>query len=380
MLETIRQHDTIARIDIARDTGFSPATVTAITAELMTLGMIEPTESGTLTSDQKRGRPRSALKLRADAFIVAGVKVGSQIITVVLSDFVGNAIGHYDHPLSASPQSADLLCQDVSEALSQATSQFDLTLEDIAGAALGLAGYVDGKVGFVHWSSSLTERSVDMQSELARVVSCPVFIENDVNLVAKAEQLFGLGKTHQSFLVVTIEHGIGLGIVINGALHRGARGCGAELGHVKMVPNGALCQCGQKGCLEAYAGEYALVARANHGSTYDIPDFEEFQDAIAQNEPSAINALVQAQEYFAIGLANLVNLFDPERIIVASKVGASHPLCQPKVLEQINEMVVQVDKPMPEIVIHGWGDLMWAHGAAAHALEEVAALKLRERE
>ena len=93
---------------------------------------------------------------------------------------------------------------------------------------------------FVHWSSSITERNIDFSHLLSNELPCPAFVDNDANLVAKAEQLFGLGKGLKNFLVVTIEHGVGLGIVLDGKLYRGERGCGAEFGHTKVQLDGAL--------------------------------------------------------------------------------------------------------------------------------------------
>ena len=373
VLDMIRHHAPIARIDISRATGLSPATVTAITADLAHAGMIQPADATAPATDPKRGRPRATLKLCPQAATVAGLKVGTDAISVMLTDFEGTQIGQYTHNLPQPQLTPLALCDQISAAVRDACAQHGKDARDLAGAMVGLAGYVDGNSGFVHWSSSLTERSVDLHALLEQTAPCPVFIENDVNLVAKAEHLFGLGKHLDSFLVVTVEHGIGLGIVIDGALHRGARGCGAELGHTKVTAKGPKCQCGQVGCLEAYAGEYALVSRANalHDKTA-YSEFTEFCTAL-DTDQHAQTALFEAQQFFAMGLANLVNLFDPQEIIIASKIGEQHPLCAPAVLAAVEEMVVQVDHPMPKIRLHGWGDLMWAHGAAAQALEEVSA-------
>ena len=378
VLDAIRLREPIARIDIASATGMSPATVTAITAELLEAGMIAPENDEHKSGDGKRGRPRARLRLHPSAATVAGVKVGAHSITVLLTDFTGTDIGHSEHQLAHRQNGPEVLCEEIVTALRSACEAHSIPEASLAGAVIGIAGYIDGATGFVHWSSSLDERGIDFAGLLQSHTPYPVFIENDVNLVAKAEHLFGLGKELNSFLVATVEHGIGLGIVLDGVLHRGARGCGAEFGHTKITPGGPQCQCGQRGCLEAYAGEYAIVRRANEiagESAFD--SFVGVVQAARQNNKAARVAIGEAQESFAMGLANLVNLFDPEEIIIASQIGADHPLCASSVLDQVRRMVVQVDTPMPQLRVHGWDDLMWARGAAAQALEEIAILKLK---
>ena len=378
VLDAIRLHGPIARIDIAQITGMSPATVTAVTSELLAAQMIRPEDQSEKPDSMKRGRPRARLVLNPASATVAGMKVGAQSVTVMLTDFTGAVIGHAEHPLPQRQYSPEGLRSEVMDALQAACQRNALPVSALSAVVIGLAGYVDGATGFVHWSSSLTDRSVGFAADLQAVMPCPVFIENDVNLVAKAEHLFGLGRGLDSFLVATVEHGIGLGIVLNGALHRGARGCGAEFGHTKITPDGPLCQCGQTGCLEAYAGEYAVVTAANRAADHDaFVDFDAVVSAAQQGDKAAAGAVAMAQRSFAMGLANLINLFDPQEIIVASQIGAAHPLCAPEVFAQVRAMVAQLDAPTPQLRAHGWDDLMWARGAAAQALEEVAALRTR---
>ena len=352
VLDAIRSAGQIARIDISHQTGLSPATVTTVTAELLQAGLIAPILAEDRPAGQKRGRPREALRLRGDARLIAGLKVSTQAITVLLVDFAGVEIGHLEYPLAQPRFTPPALCRQIIAAVAATCTAHGRDIAEMSAISIGLAGQIDGHKGFVHWSSALTERNVDLAGLLAKSAPCPVFIENDANLVAKAEQLFGEGRGVRDFLVVTAEHGLGMGMVIDGQLYRGARGCGGEFGHTKVVPDGALCQCGQKGCLEAYVGAYALD----------------------RADPAG---LAQAERLFAMGLANLVNIFDPSLLIVASPNGAAHPLCADHVLDAVGQFVVSVDMPMPHICVHGWGDLMWAKGACASGIEEVAALSLR---
>lgn len=383
VLDTIRHAGQIARIDISRATGFSPATVTAITAELLNAGLIEETVPTGKPADKpvtvRRGRPRVTLKLRGASQRIAGLKVAQAALTVMILDFEGNEIADHVHEMPALRFSAPDLAGQIGAALDGACARAGINPGDLTGIGIGLPGQVDVDQSFVHWSSSLRERNVDLGALVAAKMPCPVFLDNDANLVAKAEQLFGEGRNRDTFLVVTLEHGVGLGVVLGGQLFRGARGCGAEFGHAKVQLDGALCQCGQRGCLEAYVGNYALLREYNNTSGEAmLGDVTQLFEAARAGDALARTVLDRAGRVFAIGLANLINIFDPQMIIVAGPNATNHPICDAAVLEQVARLVVQVDAPDPAIRVRGWDHRMWAKGAAAYAMEQVAALSVRD--
>ena len=251
-------------------------------------------------------------------------------------------------------------------------------LHDIAGFGLGIAGIVDAPKGFVHWSPSLTDRNVDLGKDLQKALGIPVFVDNDANLVAMAEKSFGLGQGHKDFIVVTIESGVGMGIVIGGEIYRGTRGSGAEFGHTKVQMDGALCRCGQRGCFEAYVADYALKREASIAggdmAGWEVDDIL----AAARGGHGMATAIVErAGRMFAMGLANIVNIFDPELIILAGEQMQSSHLYAEEVIDAMRKLIVQIDKAPPEVVVHKWGNKMWARGAAAYALEKVSEIALQ---
>ncbi|TFL16110.1 ROK family transcriptional regulator [Jannaschia formosa] len=378
VLAAIRRAGAIARVDIARETGISAATVTALTAELLAEGLIERIEPEGRAGAMRRGRPREALKVRGAARLMAGAKVSHRVITVLLVDFEGAEIGAHEVRRSEIASTPEALADAIVAATAAACAAHGRALSELSGLCVGLAGHVDGGRGHVHWSSALDRRSVDFAPVLATRAPCPVFLENDANLVAKAEQLFGRGRGVADFLVVTIQHGIGLGLVVDGRLHRGARGCSGEFGHTKVTAGGALCQCGQRGCLEAYAGGYGLSARAAEAGLPGL-DLDGVSAAEAAGDPTVCRILSEARGYFATGLANLVTVFDPELVILAVETEGTHPLCTPEVLEEVRRLSLSVDAPPTEIIVHAWGDRMWAEGAAAYAIERVEALAVERR-
>ena len=198
-----------------------------------------------------------------------------------------------------------------------------------------------------------------------------------------AELYFGHGREVSDFLVVTIESGVGLGIVLGNEIYRGARGCGAEFGHTKIQLDGALCRCGQRGCLEAYVADYALLREAGHEDAFATWGAQDHRmktliDAALSGNARAADIVDRAGRIFALGLANLVNIFDPQLIILSGERMQFDYLYAEQVMEAMRDSIIQVDMPPPEVVIHRWGNHMWAKGAAAYAIDRVAEIALRD--
>lgn len=379
----IRRAGRIARVDLARRTGISPATVSAITAELIEAGLIEETAPGPAgEGDVRRGRPRVDLKVRGAARLVAGIKLSHESLTVALCDFEGQLVGDGHLALTRSCHEVEALIPLLSRAVADTTGDAGLSAGDLAGIGLGLAGTVDAARGTVHWSPNIAERNIDLRARLTAALGLPVFVDNDTNSVAMAELHFGHGRGVANFVVLTIESGVGMGLVIDHELYRGARGCGGEIGHSKVQLDGALCRCGQRGCLEAYVADYALLRDAE--TVMDLPEagtqrrLQALIDAAEAGKAPARRILERAGRMLALGIANIVNIFDPELVILSGERMQFDTVFAGGALDSYRGAIVQVDAAPPGIVIHKWGDLMWARGAAAYAVEGVADIALRE--
>ncbi|MEM8571430.1 MAG: ROK family transcriptional regulator [Pseudomonadota bacterium] len=379
VLNCIRGAGEASRTDIAAALSLSPATVTSVTSGLMSGSLIEEVASQEMGEPTRRGRPRVALRLTKGLHHVAGIKIARKSVSAQILDFDGTVVAKGEFPLARFQMDPADLVATVSASVAETCRDIFGGIGALAGISIGLAGQVNANTRFVHWSSSLTRRNVDLGSLLDAELPCPSFVENDANLVAKAEHLFGEARGLTNFLVVTVEYGLGLGIVLEGKLHRGERGCGAEFGHTKIMLDGAMCQCGQAGCLEAYIGSYAL--RRDAAGFLDNTETATALDVIqaatdGNQEAQAI--LDRAGRVFALGLANLINLFDPEMVILSGAPDRIAHLHTDAVLAQIGENVLSIDAPQPAIRVHPWGDEMWARGAAALGIEKVSALKVRE--
>ena len=378
VFDRVRAAGLIARVQLAKELSISPASVTTLTSELIERGFLEEVQAPR-EADTGRGRPAVALGVRAAAHYVAGIKLSDREHTAVVVDFAGNLIAGE----AIARQPGAMALNDILDAtqmlLERVCAKAKLPRAALSAVGLGVPGFVDRPTGMVHWSPVLTERHVPLAAATSRRLGLPVHVDNDANLVTLAELWFGAGRRLADFAVVTIEHGVGMGFVINHRIYRGSRGMGMELGHTKVQLDGALCRCGQRGCLEAYVADYALVREAQtalnlpHRETQSVGALLEslFDHAKAGNAAARV-IFHRAGRYLALGLSNVVNLFDPELIILSGERMRYDYLYAEESLAEMRSMMLDTGRPAPRIETHAWGDLLWAHGAAALALHEVS--------
>lgn len=377
IFERVRAAGTMPRVQVAKELNVSPATVTTITSELIDAGLLHEV-TAQREAEVVRGRPAVALGVRPDAHLVAGIKLSDREHTAVIVDFAGNLIA--DLAISRNPAAMEpaVMYDTVETLLTEVCAKAAVSPRDLSAVGIGVPGFVEADTGTILWSPVLSARRLALAPALAARLGRPVFIDNDANLVSLAELWFGAGRARSDFAVVTIEHGVGMGLVLNHRVYRGARGLGMELGHTKVQLDGALCRCGQRGCLEAYIADYALVREATTALNWSSREMqsvnillESLYDHAKAGNAAARSIFRRAGRYLALGLANVVNLFDPGLIILSGERMRYDYLYAGDTLAEIEALAIASGRPPPKIEIHAWGDLLWAHGAAALALSQV---------
>jgi predicted NBD/HSP70 family sugar kinase len=377
VFERVRAAGLMPRVQVAKELGVSPASVTTITSELIELGLLEevtvPRES-----DTGRGRPPVALGVRRDAHLVVGMKLSDREHTAVVLDFAGNLLASEAVPREPEASDPEMLLAASETLLDRVTASAGVARSAVSAVGIGVPGFVDSASGHVFWSSVLSVRGFDLARAASERLGVPVAIDNDANLVALAELWFGVGRDIADFAVVTIEHGVGMGLVVNHRLYRGGQGVGMELGHIKVQLDGALCRCGQRGCLEAYVADYALAREASTALNRMHKDgqpvqilLESLYDHAKAGNPAARSIFRRAGRYLAVGLANVVNLFDPALIILSGERMRYDYLYAADSLAEMESLVLNTGRRPPPIEVHAWGDMLWAQGAAALALSVV---------
>lgn len=377
VFELVRAAGQIPRVQLAKDLGVSPASVTTIAAELIEAGLIEET-AAPRDGDAGRGRPAVALGVRAGAHRVAGMKLSDREHTAVIVDFAGRLIADDVIPRLPGPMTVAEILDAIETLLDRVCAKANVRRSDLSALGLGVPGFVDCMEGQVLWSSVLIDRNVPLAALAQSRLGLPVTIDNDANLVALAELWFGAGRDLSDFAVVTIEHGVGMGFVMNHRLYRGSQRVGMELGHVKVQLDGALCRCGQRGCLEAYVADYALAREASTALNWGYREvqpmsvlLESLYDHAKAGNATARTIFRRAGRYLSVGLSTVINLFDPSLIILSGERMRFDYLYAAETLAELDNLVIATGRPRPPIEIHAWGDLLWAHGAAALALSEL---------
>ena len=383
VFEHVRGAGRATRAEITRALSISPGSVTALTADLIAAKMLREVEGP--MRDGNRGRPPVALEVVPEGRRVIGIKVSDERHSAVLTDFAGNMLADATLPIPSATKSANELLDEMDALISLLLAQTPYQLSDINAVGIGLSGIVEHQTGTVIWSPLMTEREFNLKALFEARFGVPVLIDNDANVLTLAELWFGVGRAMSDFAVVTIEHGVGMGLVLNNRLFRGSRGIGLELGHTKVQLDGALCRCGQRGCLEAYLADYALAREASTAlgrNTRNLQSPHQLLESLygrAKSGNFAARSIFQrAGRYLAVGLANVIQLFDPELIILSGERMRYEYLYADEVLTEMHSLTLTEGRSLAQIEIHAWGDLVWARGATALALTAVTESALGE--
>jgi predicted NBD/HSP70 family sugar kinase len=197
----------------------------------------------------------------------------------------------------------------------------------------------------------------------------PVWVDNDVNTLAVAEKWAGEAQAVRDFLTLSVGRGVGLGIVIDRSLYRGAHGGSGEFGHMIVDPSGPRCECGRFGCLESFVGEAALRRRVSEHKGHDVSR-DELLLLIEMNDPSALEVLEGAGRRIGLAIANVITLLNPEMLVICGEGTAFGPSFINPIVSAVREQTFADVGRLVDIRIQSWGDEAWAVGAATQVLRE----------
>lgn len=368
LLNLVREKGVASRAELARASGLSPSTVTGISASLLADGFLleDAQPSAAATGQATIGRPATNLRVNARAGYVVGIKVTPDHLAAVITDLAAMPLaatsverGHADQPQAVVAQFTAIVDHCVAEA--------GVDRESLLGLGIGVPGRVDPETGRVAGSPLADWGHLDLVAILEMSLGLPVHLDNDVNTLTVAEQLFGAGRGFADFVVVTIGLGIGMGIVVGGNIHRGATGGAGELGHVQAVSNGPDCWCGRRGCLEAVAAEPALIREvlASTGRLVKPADLTRLADA----DPEIAAILERAGRLVGRAIATATTILDPARVVVSGEGVRLGEHYLAALRDGLRERAAK--QVSTEVVIEQWGDEAWARGAATLVLREL---------
>ena len=361
VLAILARQGGLSRAEIAERLELSPATITTITRRLLGEGLIA--EGGPRTS--QTGRPSIPLELVPAAAHALGVQVAHEHVTGVLTRLDATVVDGFRHAFDPSaPGAVDVLAKMIGSEIEAGTRR-GLPL---LGVGIAVPGVVEPETGTLRMSVRLGWTGMPLAARLREALGVPVFVDNDISAVTAAERLYGPGADCADFLLVAIGQGIGLGMVLDGAPYRGAAGAAGEFGHLPILPDGPVCSCGNRGCLETQVSTESLLRRAGElGIVSGTADLEDLRAAVDDGDARGAELLRQAGELLGRTLAGSVNLLGPERVVVMGEITELWPHLAESFHGALAEHLLPCVRET-RIDVRPWDDSVIAVGAAGIVL------------
>ena len=322
ILTRIFRDGPLSRHDLGRHTALSAAGVSNLVGELLAEGVLE--EAGAVGSDG--GRPRTMLRVAPGFGYVAGAEVGETRVRVELFDLAMNRLAKSEYPLDPAAVQPAAVVRRVLRGLDDVVGAAGVPAGRILGLGVGVAGVVDGDEDTVVHAPTLGWDGVPLAAMLQEQTPVPVQVDNGANALGEAELWYGAGRGARHAVFALVGSGVGAALVADGTGYRGARMSAGEWGHTTIAYGGRPCRCGARGCLEAYVGAEAVLERYQQADDGD--EETAFAELLASTSAAATSVVDDTIGYLGAGFAGLVNLFNPERIVLGGwaglALGAAH--------------------------------------------------------
>ncbi len=346
ILGVLRERGRASQAEIARSTGLSRTTVYTLVSELRVAGVIHDIEAG--VQDARSGRPAVQLALRDSKWAVVGIDFGLSHVQVAVADLSHNVLAERLCELDVSHRAIEAL-DTSARMVGQLLAEAGVPVANVTGVGIGIPGPVDrarGKVG----SATILPGWLGLRiaAEMEERLGLQVEIENDANLGALAELTWGSGQDCSNFAYIMAATGIGAGIVVDGKLLRGASGTAGEIGHTTLDESGALCYCGNRGCLETVASGPAIIQLVGQLNG-DVPSLATIVELAVAGDLRCRRAISDAGREIGVAIAGLCNLINPERVIVGGLLSRAGDVLLNPMRESIRRHAVQAAAESVEV-------------------------------
>jgi predicted NBD/HSP70 family sugar kinase len=322
IVNALRERGSASRAEIARETGLSRSTVSSIVTDLIDAGLIGEQEEATAAHGEQGGRPAVPLSLDRSAGLALGIDYGHTHLRVAVSDLAHEVLAEDGRELDVDHSAFEGLDAAV-ELVGTVLSEAGVGMDRVIGAGMGLPGPISRSTGTVGSSAILPGWvGIDAAAELERRIGVPVEVENDANLGALAEFVWGAGEGHSELVYIKLSSGVGAGLLLDGRLYRGAGGTAGEIGHTPAKPDGVVCRCGLRGCLETVASARSIAELLSESRGEPVTSRELIKLA-NEGDPAATRLIAEAGRDVGIAAANLCNVVNPSRVIVGGELSAA---------------------------------------------------------
>jgi predicted NBD/HSP70 family sugar kinase len=341
ILKLMRKYKVCTRAQLAKETGLKQASITKIIASLIELGIVQ--ETGVVEGN--KGRRSIGISINRDLYKFIGVKLSRKSFSIGIYDIYGEEFTYKNEPIDMVQGAAMTLSN-----MKRVVHEFLEEYEDVAAIGIAIPGPFLKSKGEIALITELPGwENIDMKKEFTKAFSLPVFIEHDANAAALAEWWFRENHFEQGVLVNFLAgEGVGAGIIIDGQLFAGSQGMAGEVGHMSIDFNGRKCSCGNFGCLERYCTTFALVDMTKENLAM-YPDSvlrdkdlapEKIFEALESDDSLAVEMVKQIGRYIGYGIINIVNVYNPNWIIISEKMARGGKVLMDSIRETIKPRLI----------------------------------------
>lgn len=333
VVRAVRMAGSLTQAEIARTTGLSAATVSNIVRELKDGGTVEvtPTSAG--------GRRARSVSLSGDAGIVIGVDFGHTHLRVAIGNLAHQVLAEEAEPLDVDASSAQGFGR--AEALVNRLAQTTgIGRDKVIGVGLGVPGPIDVESGTLGSTAILPGwTGINPSEELSARLGVPVYVDNDANLGALGEMVWGAGRGAKDLAYIKVASGVGAGLVIDGQIYRGPGGTAGEIGHITLDESGPVCRCGNRGCLETFAAaRYVLpLLQPSYGGDLTM---ERVVQLAREGDPGCRRVVADVGRHIGSGVANLCNLLNPSRVVLGGDLAEAGELVLGPIRESVSRYAI----------------------------------------
>jgi glucokinase-like ROK family protein len=380
VMNTLRLHAPISRARVANLTGLNRGTVSNIVNALIEEGLVSENEQ----EDSRVGRPAISLGLRPDGGAVIGLEIGVDFINIILTNFVAETLWATRVDISPLQSQTGIISQ-AEQLVERALSIIEERRLRPLGLGVGLPGLINLHRGELIIAPNLNWRNVPLRLMWNQRFRLPIYIENEANLAALGEYYFGVARGFDNFIYLSSGIGLGGGIMHEGKLFRGGYGYAGEIGHIQRDPQGEKCACGRIGCWETQVGPRAVLRRvkkelqthsdqvlldACQGDFKNLT-FEMVVKFALEGNNICARAIEEVATYLGEGIADLVNVFNPELVVIGGAFILGKDILQPIIEKTIFSGALQPSADGLRIAFSERGDNACALGAVAIVLDDI---------
>lgn len=371
ILDRLHVSGPMSRSELAQRTGLNRSTIADLIGELRGLGLVE---EGPGVTSSGPGRPSPVARVRPEGATVLALELSVDSIAVATVGLGGHV---YNQLRLARPRgrfSPEETVEDIARLAQPLLASLPAD-HVLVGVGVAVAGVVRRSDGFVHLAPNLGWRNVPLGAVASGRLGLtdPVALANEADLRALAEYRHGVGAEAGQLIYVTGEAGIGAGIIQDGQPMLGAAGYAGEVGHTLINPEGRRCRCGARGCWETEAGEAALARRAGLTNLVGQELLDEVMARAGADDQRTLNALAETGRWLGLGIGNLVNVFNPDLIVVGGIFHELLPLLEKPMLEGVDEVALDAPRESVRVERGVFGIDAALLGAAELALSGVIA-------